>query len=126
MILRPPGSTLFPYTTLFRSMAEGADVGSLGADNPQQHPGAETQGFLFMPDGHDVDGMDLHLSGLAGNGHALPGQFIKASAPYPHRGYHGRRLPDGPLKRSQNVREPLGRYRELRVQGGGFPAGILG
>src|SRR5690606_40642998 len=69
MILRPPGSTLFPYTTLFRSMAEGADVGSLGADNPQQHPGAETQGFLFMPDGHDVDGMDLHLSGLAGNGH---------------------------------------------------------
>src|SRR2546422_7140917 len=28
MIRRPPRSTLFPYTTLFRSQGEGADAGS--------------------------------------------------------------------------------------------------
>src|SRR2546429_5606347 len=30
MIRRPPRSTLFPYTTLFRSLGEGADVDRFG------------------------------------------------------------------------------------------------
>src|SRR3712207_6909357 len=32
MIRRPPRSTLFPYTTLFRSHEAGADVVATGAD----------------------------------------------------------------------------------------------
>src|SRR3712207_9112862 len=32
MIRRPPRSTLFPYTTLFRSLSEGADDGNLRID----------------------------------------------------------------------------------------------
>src|SRR3712207_8288031 len=31
MIRRPPRSTLFPYTTLFRSALSGADAGAVGA-----------------------------------------------------------------------------------------------
>src|SRR2546428_9450896 len=31
MIRRPPRSTLFPYTTLFRSVLHGHDLGVLGA-----------------------------------------------------------------------------------------------
>src|SRR3712207_7457719 len=33
MIRRPPRSTLFPYTTLFRSAAPGADIGPDAAGN---------------------------------------------------------------------------------------------
>src|SRR3712207_6868657 len=32
MIRRPPRSTLFPYTTLFRSLGAGEEVGALGRD----------------------------------------------------------------------------------------------
>src|SRR3712207_7388578 len=40
MIRRPPRSTLFPYTTLFRSQGQG-DCGQRGAGRPQhlQQPG---------------------------------------------------------------------------------------
>src|SRR5689334_24143306 len=31
MIRRPPRSTLFPYTTLFRSVEQGPDVAAVGA-----------------------------------------------------------------------------------------------
>src|SRR2546427_2256798 len=34
MIRRPPRSTLFPYTTLFRSLAEGATEASRARDRP--------------------------------------------------------------------------------------------
>src|SRR5260370_8924005 len=47
MIRRPPRSTLFPYTTLFRSLQDGGD----GADEPERGAGAEQQwddpGLLF-------------------------------------------------------------------------------
>src|SRR2546430_12493102 len=40
MIRRPPRSTLFPYTTLFRSVAEGAICGKQrgGAPEPVREP----------------------------------------------------------------------------------------
>src|SRR3712207_8680264 len=46
MIRRPPRSTLFPYTTLFRSGQEGGGVvllqpGQLGAEGGQRRGGAE-------------------------------------------------------------------------------------
>src|SRR3989449_4496598 len=34
MIRRPPRSTLFPYTTLFRSAHDGPDLGEVGAVDP--------------------------------------------------------------------------------------------
>src|SRR3712207_7671736 len=42
MIRRPPRSTLFPYTTLFRSsadsfLAEGGELGGGKAEQPAQH-----------------------------------------------------------------------------------------
>src|SRR5205809_5807623 len=43
MIRRPPRSTLFPYTTLFRSVARGHHVGAGGEDLPRdrrRHPEA--------------------------------------------------------------------------------------
>src|SRR2546429_4517621 len=47
MIRRPPRSTLFPYTTLFRSLAVAVAVGGVGqhaqlprGDAPTQHGGA--------------------------------------------------------------------------------------
>src|SRR3712207_8477970 len=49
MILRPPRSTLFPYTTLFRSLLEGR--GPLRAV-----PGVEHRHFTLLPErGHHTD-----------------------------------------------------------------------
>src|SRR3712207_8745026 len=41
MIRRPPRSTLFPYTTLFRSEEEGAPVRLLPAAELQAHQGMQ-------------------------------------------------------------------------------------
>src|SRR2546430_5263890 len=43
MIRRPPRSTLFPYTTLFRSRADGADSGA-PLPGEQAAPGARKTG----------------------------------------------------------------------------------
>src|SRR2546426_9248690 len=40
MIRRPPRSTLFPYTTLFRSHSSGGSE-----DHPARHHGADLTGF---------------------------------------------------------------------------------
>src|SRR3712207_8835047 len=46
MIRRPPRSTLFPYTTLFRSgLPRG---GAHRADHPQQQPGAVLQAAAVL------------------------------------------------------------------------------
>src|SRR2546429_1050042 len=38
MIRRPPRSTLFPYTTLFRSGNAGPGIGSAGGGDPNNKP----------------------------------------------------------------------------------------
>src|SRR3989442_6884120 len=40
MIRRPPRSTLFPYTTLFRSVVQGRDLDAL-VGQPRAQPGAQ-------------------------------------------------------------------------------------
>src|SRR2546430_11255786 len=40
MIRRPPRSTLFPYTTLFRSQAAGRDLLYVGAEPPKPESSA--------------------------------------------------------------------------------------
>src|SRR2546422_9062860 len=46
MIRRPPRSTLFPYTTLFRSLHDLADGGVLGHRQPVR---ADASDFLLEP-----------------------------------------------------------------------------
>src|SRR3712207_8369180 len=41
MIRRPPRSTLFPYTTLFRSAARAARGDDAGAGGPRRRPDAQ-------------------------------------------------------------------------------------
>src|SRR3712207_9357982 len=62
MIRRPPRSTLFPYTTLFRSVEEGqrVEVGQVLADGPCTDTGELALGknllVAFMPwEGHNYE-----------------------------------------------------------------------
>src|SRR3712207_8252469 len=52
MIRRPPRSTLFPYTTLFRSAIEGGDVTSDTQILPgtKQRPRLAAASVLYLPD----------------------------------------------------------------------------
>src|SRR3712207_7271887 len=63
MIRRPPRSTLFPYTTLFRSDAEDADLGDdgvergagggqVGARDRERHVGLGALGLRLALDDH--------------------------------------------------------------------------
>src|SRR2546430_11254586 len=52
MIRRPPRSTLFPYTTLFRSDEGFGRVGALVVRPTKQHPCEQERG---------VDGRQLHV-----------------------------------------------------------------
>src|SRR2546430_8273890 len=52
MIRRPPRSTLFPYTTLFRSIANGDGVDALGWDASQR--------LIYIPAGRDSNVTVVH------------------------------------------------------------------
>src|SRR2546427_8095086 len=56
MIRRPPRSTLFPYTTLFRSVGVGGDLVGEHADAPAAH---RPPGVTATP---DKNRQDLHRS----------------------------------------------------------------
>src|SRR3712207_7681413 len=64
MIRRPPRSTLFPYTTLFRSYAERLALESaylcLGI-------GGYLMGGIGLPEGHDVDRKSTRLNSSHAN-----------------------------------------------------------
>src|SRR5256885_11417251 len=49
MIRRPPRSTLFPYTTLFRSMGSMARMNYLQAENQLKTFAQETGGYAWFP-----------------------------------------------------------------------------
>src|SRR2546430_17409016 len=51
MIRRPPRSTLFPYTTLFRSIET---LHELRAQTPEHHPGERHRGHLALD--HEAEG----------------------------------------------------------------------
>src|SRR3712207_8556342 len=64
MIRRPPRSTLFPYTTLFRS--EDGDESPILAFDETQGSSNETTSLYVIRPGSDVDGE--HVQGLIGGG----------------------------------------------------------
>src|SRR3712207_8338675 len=75
MIRRPPRSTLFPYTTLFRSMIEAGMFGHLpGHELVEQNQVFRNNGlgqFIPMPDwrlGSTLSGRGLSLGDLDGDG----------------------------------------------------------
>src|SRR3712207_8655525 len=69
MIRRPPRSTLFPYTTLFRSLVVSSD-----SDEPvtmylrKQGPGEVTAADIAPPAGVEVHNPELHIATLNGKG----------------------------------------------------------
>src|SRR3712207_7471960 len=60
MIRRPPRSTLFPYTTLFRSEAIGRGIASLEANGPRGLPLPGAQGL------HDGAPSAIHTAASGG------------------------------------------------------------
>src|SRR5215510_15959683 len=54
MIRRPPRSTLFPYTTLFRSWAQGGDHDHRGLGPARQRPRSEEHTSELQSRGHLV------------------------------------------------------------------------
>src|SRR5688572_31746560 len=49
-VRRPPGSTLFPYTTLFRSIVDGQEhVARLQSDRIGRRPGCDVAGHDLAP-----------------------------------------------------------------------------
>src|SRR3712207_7000306 len=49
MIRRPPRSTLFPYTTLFRSLVEPLKRPALGPPNPICDPARMPDRWIYFP-----------------------------------------------------------------------------
>src|SRR3712207_9474916 len=81
MIRRPPRSTLFPYTTLFRSRLAGA----VGPDDRVDRPGHHGEGDVVeRPDGAeaDADVLDLDRGDVRpgvgrGRGHAVHRERVR-------------------------------------------------
>src|SRR5258708_10391067 len=55
MIRRPPRSTLFPYTTLFRSVRPGAGAARAHARAPEARPHRRPRLLLRIDDTDDAD-----------------------------------------------------------------------
>src|SRR3712207_9547991 len=83
MIQRPPRSTLFPYTTLFRSVADGddADVLDVGLGTV---PGAADDGELHL--GRALDALEPGLQVDAELGGVAEPEPAEVAA---HAGLHG-------------------------------------
>src|SRR3712207_8798344 len=70
MIRRPPRSTLFPYTTLFRSAVHGREVGGVEARREHRLGGRHARGLVHRRRGagamgrHGVHRSEEHTSEL--------------------------------------------------------------
>src|SRR3989449_11614912 len=98
MIRRPPRSTLFPYTTLFRSCAAHRQECAVERCLPEEHPGRIGGGILLSPHGGARRlGVQVHHLGEPG-------------PERPEEGIAGAGLPDPPRQRIRRV--PLTPFRE--------------
>src|SRR2546428_13688427 len=105
MIRRPPRSTLFPYTTLFRSQAAGA------RDRPAQEGGAAPQDPAAPPRAGEVRAhLGLHVAerrGAAGGG-----ARADADQPLPLVGAAGRGATQEKLTSARAMQDDT--YTEMR------------
>src|SRR3712207_7149432 len=69
MIRRPPRSTLFPYTTLFRSRPNRRAPRQLGRDTPQGAQEQAQRGALLLGHEHDVNAVALPRAGARSEEH---------------------------------------------------------
>src|SRR3712207_9218650 len=73
MIRRPPRSTLFPYTTLFRSSATFSIAGQVFRcfDSPPVHDFTFTPSFSVFVDVESAEELDRLFAGLSDGGKVL-------------------------------------------------------
>src|SRR2546422_5255575 len=80
MIRRPPRSTLFPYTTLFRSQSEWIDrnqfVGHLGLEKEDKVRSVQIALHLAMVGGRIVDQIEVHARTEGRGLHLFKGNFF--------------------------------------------------
>src|SRR5258705_7675014 len=88
MIRRPPRSTLFPYTTLFRSRAPAAGGSTLRAGAERGHPGLRRD----CPDGDErarrhaaQDRSEEHTSELQSLRHLVCRLLLEKKKKYTHQ-----------------------------------------
>src|SRR5256885_8550129 len=63
MIRRPPRSTLFPYTTLFRSFAHQGDLAGVARQAVEVRAVEAGEGFELVQRAGIVEGLGIHLDG---------------------------------------------------------------
>src|SRR3712207_8655191 len=87
MIRRPPRSTLFPYTTLFRSVGHGAE-------HPAQGPGADVigpdvpgRGAVALADDRSHDQQILEHDARRGRTHPVGGRSEEHTSELQSRQY---------------------------------------
>src|SRR5258708_22477109 len=69
MIRRPPRSTLFPYTTLFRSVSEA--TGAVRATAPLRFPTETVKASTILPDLDKYERSEEHTSELQSPDHLV-------------------------------------------------------
>src|SRR2546422_10341262 len=92
MIRRPPRSTLFPYTTLFRSSAVRPAARRLPAAGPGFRPAPRGRATLpRAPSGHPSNRSEEHTSELQSRLHLVCRLLLeKKKKKRPHRSHHQR------------------------------------
>src|SRR2546430_3885970 len=63
MIRRPPRSTLFPYTTLFRSHHRAVAVHLVARPEPEVRPAVELVLVYLLPRGHVAEDLPVRVLG---------------------------------------------------------------
>src|SRR3712207_8980332 len=109
MIRRPPRSTLFPYTTLFRSFTDGRVIGAT-LDRNGLRPGRwlETRdGWVVL--GSETGVMDEPAENILRKGRLQPGKLFLVDLDA------GRIVSDEEVKREVATRAPYGEWFEQGI-----------
>src|SRR2546430_15595507 len=85
MIRRPPRSTLFPYTTLFRSQSAGRDRSHLQEDKRKSDQGSAGSGGLSPGVGEAARRSEEHTSELQSQSNLVCRLLLEKKKPQPQR-----------------------------------------
>src|SRR3712207_981714 len=113
MIRRPPRSTLFPYTTLFRSVPSGASPTKAGAAVGEAFLGVDFLGSVW--EGYRFSVSEVVADNASGGGFLLGDQALNGPLSGVLRMYlDGELVSEGSLQALGDVGERLSRSRETR------------